>query len=268
VSRWFPESIVLRVGDAARVLDGVSPQAAVTLPGTPAMRADTGSVSDTPRIDTMLLEFECELERLAPQRGTSVTCVVAGDAARYRIVPWNDELARPAQRQVLAEHCFTEAYGEQTRTWIVRQQSARHGAASLACALDSALLDGLEVRARARRLKLVSVQPSLMHAFNSTPPRLGREPCWFVCIDALWTTVLLLSPTEPLHLKQIPSIGLDLSLSLDREGFALGLEGPRSPVHTRRFAAGSWAVVASPASVHSGGVKKPSAETALERQVA
>lgn len=207
MSRWFPEQILLRVGDGP--------------PGPD-------------RLAAVLAAFECELDRRALPGGTRITCVVAGDAARYRIVPWNDDLTSPAQRQLLAAHCFKEAYGEVAGEWTVRLHPARHGAAALACALDARLLDRLDALARARRLRLVSVQPSLMHAYNEMPPDVGGGLFWYVCIEAVWTTVLLMSAPEPLHVKQMPSAHLDLALALDREWFALGLDGPRCAAHVRR----------------------------------
>lgn len=241
MSRWFPESIVLRLGNFPRA-------SAATRPHAPPLRGHAESAvlavpaaTDASRLDAMLSAFEQTLDERAPARGTRVTCIVTGDAARYRIVPWSNELVSRAQRQVLAEHCFREAYGELARGWIVQLHPARHGAAVLACALEVALLDRLDALVQARQLRLVSVQPSLMHAFNQTPGRREPGPYWFVCLDALWATALLMSPSEPLHVKQLSTTGLDLALSLDREAFTLGLDGPRPAVHAARFGSGTGA---------------------------
>lgn len=190
----------------------------------------------------MMLAFEHELDARALKPGTRVTCVVAGDGVRYRIVPWSDELAGTAQRQVLAEHCFNEAYGDAARAWSVRLHTRRHGAAALACALDTLLLDRLAALVRARRLELVSVQPSLMHAWNRRSWRIAAGPFWFVCIEANATTLLLMSPTEPLHVKLLPASGIGLGPTLDREWFALGRDGPRCQVHVVRSDAAEWRV--------------------------
>ena len=227
MSRWFPEHVVVRVGGAPLVLPAASPSLRVEVA---TVLTSGGSAGERNR-DAALQAFEQNLDQLGLKHGTRITCVIESGGVRYRVVPWNEELARPTQRQLLAEHCFSEAYGDIARSWTVRQHTARHGAASLTCAVDTTLLDRLNAIAQARRLKLVSVQPSLMYAYNQTSLRFESEPFWFVCIETMWTTALLLSPTEALHVKQLPSASLDLSLSLDRERFALGLEGPRCPVH-------------------------------------
>lgn len=271
MSRWFPESVVLRLGDMSRAFaappSGVAPlhtRAEGAALVTPAATAPT-------RLDAMLSAFERELDERALRRGTRVTCIVAGDAARYRIVPWSDELVGTAQRQVLAEHCFREAYGEAARGWEVRLHTTRHGAAALACALDVALLDRLDALVQARQLRLVSVQPSLMHAFNATTVPREPEPYWFVCIDTLRVTALLISQGEPQHVKQLSTAGLDLALSLEREAFALGLEGPRPSIHATRFGFGAGAL-GSPLAESAGWCSVDSqglaAIPALERRAA
>ncbi len=271
MSRWFPESIVLRLGDAMPALAAV-PSAA------PALRARAEGAAlaapaepQTTRLDALLAAFERALEERKPPRGARLTCIIAGDAARYRVVPWSDELASPAQRQVLAEHCFREAYGDAARGWAVRLQPARYGAAALACALDVALLDRLDALAQSRQLRLVSVQPSLMHAFNASARRREGGPYWFVCIDALWATALLMSPAEPLHVKQLSTAGLDLALSLDREAFALGLDWPPPTVQATRFDAGARtrdSTASASAGWHGVDVQELAAMPAIVRRAA
>jgi hypothetical protein len=218
VSRWFPEHAVLRLAD-------LQPEA-----------------------------IERELDARDLQPGTRLTCVLAGEGVRYRLVPWSDELSSPSQRQLVAQQCFTEAYGEAARGWTVRQHTAGHGAAALACAIDTALLDRLDALAQARRLKLVSVQPSLIHAYNEARRRMSPGGLfWFAEVDADRATVLLMSPTEPLQVKRLPSAGADLAQWLEREWFSLGMEAPRCPVYVLRSAAGASPVAESGSSQGSAG---------------
>lgn len=218
MSRWLPERVVLRLAD-------LRPEA-----------------------------IERDLDACALRPGTRLTCVLAGDGVRYGRVPWSDALSSPSQRQVLAQQCFIEAHGEAARGWTVRQHLGGHGAAALACAIDSALLDRLDALAQARRLKLVSVQPSLVHAYNEARRRMVADGLfWFAEVDAERATVLLMSPTEPLQVKRLPSAGADLTQWLDREWFALGIEAPRCPVYVLRSAAGAVPVATSAPSRNSVG---------------
>ena len=199
MSRWFPEHAVLRLTD-------VQPQA-----------------------------IERALDALDLRPGARLTCVLAGEGVRYRVVPWRDELSSPSQRELLAQQVFIEAHGESARGWTVRQHTAGHGTAALACAIDTALLDRLDSQARARRWKLVSVQPSLVHAYNLARRRMPASGMfWFAEVDDERATVVLMSPAEPLQVKRLPSGGADLTRWLEREWFALGIEAARCPVYVMR----------------------------------
>lgn len=186
--------------------------------------------------EPVLASFEQELERRALPRGTRLTCVVAGEGVRYRVVPWNDEFASPAQRQVFSTHCFTEVYGEAARGWTVRQDSVRHGVATLACALDTALLDSLVATVQAHELKLVSVQPALTHVYNHVRRSLAAGLYWFVWVDVPWVTLLLMSSGEPLLVRSLAPFGQSLASLLEREWFMLGVEDARCPVYVARSA--------------------------------
>lgn len=189
--------------------------------------------------EPVLASFEQELSQRALPRGTRLTCVVAGEGVRYRVVPWSDEFASPAQRQVFSAHCFTEAYGAAARGWTVRQDSVRHGVATLACALDTSLLDSLAATAQVHELKLVSVQPALTHVYNQVRRRLESGLYWFVWVDGPWVTLLLMSAGEPLLVKSLASSGVGLAGLLEREWFMLGMEAPRCPVYVARSAGGA-----------------------------
>ncbi len=202
MSRWFPERPVL----------WVRPQ----------------------KSEPVLASFEQELQRRALPRGTRLTCVVAGEGVRYRVVPWSDEFASPAQRQVFSTHCFAEVYGEAARGWTVRQDSVRHGVATLACALDTALLDSLVVSVHAHDLKLVSVQPALTHVYNHLRRSLEAGLYWFVWVDGPWVSLLLMSKGEPLLVRSLAPSGQSLASLLEREWFMLGVEDARCPVYVAR----------------------------------
>jgi hypothetical protein len=204
-----------------------------------------GPASELRLTGTQPADINLQLDALAPSPNTRLTCIVAGEGVRYRIVPWRDELSRPPQRQLLAEQCFSEAYGEAARGWTVRNHATRYGSATLACAIDTALLDQLAAQSLARRLTLASVQPALMHAYNQARHSMSPGLHWFVLVDAVSTTLLLLSPTEPLLVKRIPSIALDLADTLDREWFALGMEPPRCAVYLVRSGGGAPMPMAS-----------------------
>lgn len=241
MSRWSPEPLAKRVPASLRTL-------------WPSVRATAVELRLT---DTRPEAIEQQLDALALAPNTRLTCIVAGEGVRYRIVPWRDELSQPAQRQVLAEQCFSDL-GSDTgsdagRHWTVRQHTTRHGAATLAAAIDTSVLEHLAAQVRARRCTLGSVQPALMHAYNQARHHIAPGLHGFVAIDADSTTLLLQSPQEPLLVKRMPAPPGDLVAMLEREGFALGLEAERCPVYvvcsnatlapSRQGDASAWTIV-------------------------
>jgi hypothetical protein len=158
--------------------------------------AATLHAADPTPIDAMIVSLEADLDARELRRGTPLEFVVAGEGVRYRVVPWIDELAAPAQRHRLAEQSFREAYGDVALGWMVREHAPRFGCASLACALDASLIDRLAALAQSRGHKLASVQPSLMHAYNRVCDDIEPGWFWFVCIEGPWTTALLMNSGE------------------------------------------------------------------------
>lgn len=197
--------------------------------------------------DTQPDAIERQLDALALPPRARLSCTLAGDGIRYCVVPWRDDLSAPLQRQRLAEQCFVDAYGEVARGWTVRQHATRWGAAALACAIDSVLLDRLDAAAQARRLRLVSVQPSLMAAYNEARHGIAPGPHWFVETDAHWTTLLLMDGAEALQVKRLRASAADLTALLAREWFALGMLPPLCPVVVMRGGSATDATEASDA---------------------
>lgn len=180
--------------------------------------------------DTQPEAIERQLDALALPARTRLSCILAGDGVRYAIVPWRDALSRPVQRQLLAEQCFVDAHGEAARGWTVCQHAARYGVATLACAIDTALLDRIDAAAQARRCTVASVQPSLMGAYNQARHGIAPGLHWFVETDARWTTLLLMDDADALQVKRLRAPATDLKALLAREWFALGMALPLCPV--------------------------------------
>jgi hypothetical protein len=180
----------------------------------------------------------CAVAELARQidasplaRGSNVRCVVPARFARYLLVPWNADMQSPAARQVFAEHCFGETFGEMARNWVVRVDSAAWERAALACAIDAALLDDLARITVDRGLTLCSVQPALMHEVNAIAAPLPAGASWIVVPEAGVLTLLLVEGREPLRVAVVAGTLPQLPAILAREWFSLGRDEPCAPAH-------------------------------------
>jgi hypothetical protein len=233
VSRWFPERTVLHVA-AADSLAGLAAGAALSA-GAPA--AAGANLRERVR-EGALAAFEAQLDALeAPRRGR-VACVIGGDLVRYCIVPWNPAAFGAARREAFARHCFHEIHGDAASAWSVRVDEPSYGQAALACAIETAVIDGVAARLNERALVLESVQPSLMHAARAAP-RAGASAAraavrsgrfWLVVQEPRSSTLWLVAQGQPLVVKVLAAREHDLGLVLAREWLALGLEPARCPV--------------------------------------
>ena len=106
--------------------------------------------------------------------------VLSNHFVRYAVARWREDLKSPSERQAFIHHCFRETYGAAADGWTLREDCARYGQDSLACAIDSALLEGLRDAFRNARMRVASVQPLFMTAFNRHRRALGDEGGFFV----------------------------------------------------------------------------------------
>lgn len=131
------------------------------------------------------------LETWANIRGL-VTIVLSNAFVRYAVVPHAGELVRSDERMALARAHFAKVYGERAREWEVRIPSCARGAPGIAIAVDVALVEALKHSFTGKStLRLVSVQPYLMSAFNCWRHLLPATGAWIVLTEPARTCVAL-----------------------------------------------------------------------------
>lgn len=179
MSRWSAER--LRIGlaphrvDVARLgmLRGATParaQSAACAPraGEPAWQA-------------ALEALEAPLAAVARRRQAAAV-VLSNHFLRYAVLPWQAELTRPVEVEQLARARFEQVYGAAAAQWTVRAGDGRWGEAHVACAVDGALVAGLRERLDAHGVRLASLQPLLMAAYNDVRRRLDAR-CAFAVVE-------------------------------------------------------------------------------------
>lgn len=231
MSRWFPDTLHLLLGGSEP-----APAAAGVLGGAQTAqesdRSGTGTATPrTSRLERQLTAFAAQLDATAPAPGTRLVCWLGSDVARLLVVPWQDGLTRASQRALLAQHCFREVFGSTAGGWQRRLSETGYGRPALAGAVDGWVLERIDELARVRKLKLASVQPLLMTAYNRALPELrARGDVWFVLSEPPWLTLLLVQAGAPLAVKLVHAGDAELGRLLEREWRTLGREGPRCEV--------------------------------------
>lgn len=111
-----------------------------------------------------------------------VNVIISNHFVRYALAAGARGVSSAAEEAALVMHRFTVIFGPVAQGWTIRTSPA--GADRLvAAAIDQAMLDGISELARVADLKLMSLQPLLMAAFNRLRGRLPREPFWYVMLE-------------------------------------------------------------------------------------
>lgn len=109
--------------------------------------------------------------------------VISDSWAHYALMPWSRELARDAERLIHARLILKKTHGEKVDEWTVSVSEALPGTPSIVSALPTALIDELKSISAACKLRLISLQPHLIVAYNSWRKDLGAVTSWFALVD-------------------------------------------------------------------------------------
>jgi hypothetical protein len=119
-------------------------------------------------------------EALASFRNHDVSVVLADQFVRYVLLAWNAALKNEEQWLALARHRLGAVHGAAAADWDVELTETAPSGPRLACAVDRQLLGELAAKLVAANVRLVSVQPFLVAAFNRIRRAIGNGSCWLV----------------------------------------------------------------------------------------
>ncbi|PKO41734.1 MAG: hypothetical protein CVU33_00080 [Betaproteobacteria bacterium HGW-Betaproteobacteria-6] len=120
-------------------------------------------------------------------KGASLHIVVADHLVRYALLPWSEMLTGQSARLDMARALFRNALGERAATLDIALDRPVFGKSGVAAGIDRQLLDGLRAAAKARRLRLNSVQPRLVAELAAQQKQLNDG--WLACLDLGWLTL-------------------------------------------------------------------------------
>ena len=168
-------------------------------------------------------------ELLKSHRGNEASVVLADQFARYALLPHNDAVSKPEQWLALARHRFGALHGSVAAEWEVKVTQTAPLGARLACAIDKQLVQELVSCFVGAGVRLISVQPFLITAFNRIRKTVGNGSCWIVVEEPGRLTLALLQRgawvairnrrSDERWREMLPEI-------LERESAFLGLDEP------------------------------------------
>ncbi|HYD55905.1 MAG TPA: hypothetical protein VEB41_03255 [Burkholderiales bacterium] len=169
------------------------------------------------------------LEKTLPAlKGQEATIVLADRFVRYALLPWSDTLKTHEQWLNLARHRFSAIHGPMANEWEIKFAGTAPAGPRVACAADRGLIDELGSRSVAHQVRLVSVVPFLVAAFNKVRDMTGGS-CWLVVeepgrltlalfLKGVWVAIRSRRADERWR-RVLPEI-------IERESAFLGLEEP------------------------------------------
>jgi hypothetical protein len=165
-------------------------------------------------------------------KGADASVVLSNHFVRYQLLPWSDEIGSNDELAAYARQSFAQVHGEAAKPWAVSVNEPRPGRPTLACAVDRALLEGLDQAFALSKSRLVSVQPYLASAFNRLRDGLADDSAWFVVVEdgKLLLSLLLKGAWQAVAARKVSAENWasELPLMLDREWRLKGIaEGPR-----------------------------------------
>jgi hypothetical protein len=162
-------------------------------------------------------------------RSGTASVVLADQLVRYALLPHNEALKSDAQWAALGRHRFSVLHGPRADEWQVNIAATAPRGARLACAVDKALLFNLAEIFQKAGVKLGSVQPFLIAAFNRIRRRVGNGSCWIVVEEPGRLTLALIQRGAWVAIRARRSDAQwrkVLGEILERESAFLGLSQP------------------------------------------
>ena len=152
--------------------------------------------------------------------GAELNVVISGHFSRFCLVPWSEQISSPDELLGFAHLCFEDLYGAPTQPWSLVLSAEPAGYDRIAAALPQDLLERLRSLVSGRGLRLRSVQPYLMAAFNHFDKSFDAGDFLFVVAEPVRSVLLLARDGRWSSVRSVGSSDSDAALTalIGREG--------------------------------------------------
>ncbi|UCO97551.1 hypothetical protein LF844_23285 [Metapseudomonas lalkuanensis] len=155
--------------------------------------------------------------------------VLSSHYTRFCLVPWSEAINSPEELAGYARLCFEDIYGALGDSWSLKLSPEAAGHPRLAAAMPEELLARLRSLAKASGLRLASVQPYLMAAFNRHRAALALDDFLFLVAEPDRGSLLLARGGRWAAVRSVALDDSDAALNdlIAREGERHSLEQDR-----------------------------------------
>ncbi len=129
---------------------------------------------------------------------------LGGAWVHWLLMPWNSELVSTAEYQAYAKAQFEQNFGPLAEHWLVVHRAQRPGSMQAACAVDAALVSGLQETLQPLGARLEAVAPYSSSAFDQWQGHMFDPDSWFCALepDTLWLARLKNGGVQALHVQR------------------------------------------------------------------
>jgi hypothetical protein len=117
------------------------------------------------------------------QRHMRLDVVVSDRLVRYQVLPWREGIVSRVEWRAYAQHSLEAVYGEASKGWRLRIDLVPPGRPSLACAIDSELVEVLRNLGADCGSRLTGVRPNFVTLFNQRRPAMRGSGFWFGVVE-------------------------------------------------------------------------------------
>lgn len=130
------------------------------------------------------------------------TLILSNHFAKYLLTPsWSSQLSNDKETAAYIRHCFRKVYGEPADNWSICIGTERSDKLAVASAVDTALLEAIRESIKPTKLRLRSIQPYLMAAFNHLRTQFKNASAWFLLAEQGKLCISLFDHGEWLSLR-------------------------------------------------------------------
>ena len=113
----------------------------------------------------------------------NVRVVVSDNWMRYAILPWSIDLTGPEERLSHARLILGKTYGDVADGWSVSLSDNPPRTTTVISAIPTALLEEIQSALSDYKLRMISLQPHLIVAYNTWREKMPKSAAWFASID-------------------------------------------------------------------------------------
>jgi len=139
--------------------------------------------AESPNWQLLVNQLDGYLSSASLNKNTQMNVILSSDYVRYIMLPAQQVAMNSAEKSAYVNAVFREIYGAAANDWYIKYHSAAPHQNTPAAAVDKQLLASLEHLAGKYQLKLNTVQPYLMAAFNALNHSIHKANGYLVLLE-------------------------------------------------------------------------------------